>query len=517
MAITQSQYTAPDKVQGDIFFSTEHNEMKSVLNQKTDADNAILIEGNQSILGDLTLTSVISGLGTFSDQVSITKAANHIQFISPRTDNNTSLDRTTLVMTDADSALDFYVYSVTDSVGRFSVSTAGSGWFANQLETNGTLTINHRAVLDDPKAIIIHSGETPTTSTSTPTDIIWNRKSKEAARVRFDDKFDMYLAVINNSNILTNRVGLGSQTGTGLTHGVTLYDGDTSVKSLHTITSGIVVPSTFVDGAGVTISSLTSTGAAGSLANSSGSVFFKEKNDGKEGISLDYFGDTVGDFLGNRLYINRYNNSTTPLPIIRLNKTDSNIIHYGGLVTTLENADASERLYQWMSKDVGVGAAQGKLLLRMDGPTIIHAGDSGNTVMDNLPVSTEVAAITSDGNVVFYTNLQNGWASKKTMTFATNGDLTVEGAVYATNFQFTSDISLKENIKPLTTSIDIDFIEFNFKNSNKQRYGVSAQEVQKVLPELVSEDNEGNLTVAMIDFLVLKVAELERKIKEFTK
>ena len=513
MAITQSQYTAPDKVQGDIFTSDEHNELKNVVNQKTDADNTILIEGDQALVGTLTLTAVEAGLGTFTDQVSITRNFDHIKLISARTDNNTSLDRSTLVMTNADDLYDFYVYSNTDSAGRFSVSTTGSGWFANELTAEGRLTINHRSVSDDPKAVIINSGAAATT---TPTDVIWSRSGKESARVRFDDKFDMYLSVINNSNILASRIGLGSQRGTGLKPGVTLYDGDTAIKALHTTTNGVVIPSTLADYAGLQLASVTSTGEAGTAGNASSSVFFKETADSKHGIALEYFANTDGDFTGNRLYINRFDNNLTPTPIARFNRTDSNIVHYGNLITSIANADGSERLYTWMSKYEEPTSAQGKLLLQMDGPTILHSGDRGGDVIANTAVNIERAIVSSDGDVFFYSNLQNGWGNQKAMSFAANGNLTVEGAVYATNFQFTSDITLKENVKPLDTSIDVDFIEFNFVDSNVQRYGVSAQAVQAVLPELVSEDNEGNLTVAMVDFLVLKVAELERKLKELT-
>jgi hypothetical protein len=522
MAITQSQYTAPDKVQGDIFYSSEHNEMKTVLNQKTDADNTILIEGDQTIDGNLTMNALSATTGAFSDQVTISRVSDHIQLVSTRTDGNTSLDRTALLMAKADSGLDFYLYSSTDAAGKFYVSSTGSGWFANQLTTDGRITIAHREVTDDPKALVISSG---TTATTTPTDIVWSRDSKEGARIRFNDKFDMYLSVMNNSNLLTSRIGLGSQRGTGLTHGVTLYEGDTGVKSLHTINQGIVIPSAVEDNTGVVIRSVTTTGRGGIVASNSGSIFFKESSDGKYGMSFDYYGtgqtDTDGRvWADNRLYLNRFDNTVNGKPILHVSKTDSNIGIYGDIWAVLPHVTTEVETHKLFIKNYGWAhnnGTVGKMLIQMDGTLILAAGDAaGGTIATNIgtPKSVYLAA---DGSLVFYSNLDTGWSGKKSMIFNNAGNLTVDGIVYATNFQFTSDITLKENVKPLNTSIDVDFIEFNFEGSDTKRYGVSAQDVQAVLPELVSKDGEGNLTVAMVDFLILKVAELEKKVKELTK
>lgn len=86
------------------------------------------------------------------------------------------------------------------------------------------------------------------------------------------------------------------------------------------------------------------------------------------------------------------------------------------------------------------------------------------------------------------------------------------GNVTAADFIMSSDISLKENIKPINDS-DI-FREFNFKNSDKKRFGVIAQEVEEKYPEVVSEDKEGLKVVSYTDLLVKRVAELEEENKK---
>ena len=164
-------------------------------------------------------------------------------------------------------------------------------------------------------------------------------------------------------------------------------------------------------------------------------------------------------------------------------------------------------------------------VIQIDGQLVIGAGEAGTIVMAAIEkgatnsVVPEALHLASDEHAYIHTNTTAGYNSKKTTTFDANGDVTVEGDLYAANFRFTSDVNLKENINPLSTVIDVEFIEYNFKNSDKhsKRYGVRAQDVQKVLPELVSKDANGDLTVAMVDFLIIKVAELENKIKELLK
>lgn len=64
------------------------------------------------------------------------------------------------------------------------------------------------------------------------------------------------------------------------------------------------------------------------------------------------------------------------------------------------------------------------------------------------------------------------------------------GIVTATDFNSTSDISLKENIRPIENSNQIinglEGVRFVWKADGKESIGVIAQEIEKTLPELVS-------------------------------
>ena len=93
----------------------------------------------------------------------------------------------------------------------------------------------------------------------------------------------------------------------------------------------------------------------------------------------------------------------------------------------------------------------------------------------------------------------------------------------AGNFNSTSDISLKENIRmidgPLTILKDIEGVRFDWKETGRATLGVVAQNVETVLPELVDE-NEGVKSVnynGLISVLIESVKEQQKQIDDLKK
>lgn len=139
------------------------------------------------------------------------------------------------------------------------------------------------------------------------------------------------------------------------------------------------------------------------------------------------------------------------------------------------------------------------------------------------------------------------------MTFNSNGDfgigrtpsykLDVNGNIRVNTTIYTSDSLLKSNITPISKSKQVDKIyqlqgvSFTFNNSflqnentiqtetmnsNKQigqkveddnriHYGFIAQEVKKIYPELVYEDNDGSMGIDYVAFIPILVEELKRQ------
>jgi hypothetical protein len=96
------------------------------------------------------------------------------------------------------------------------------------------------------------------------------------------------------------------------------------------------------------------------------------------------------------------------------------------------------------------------------------------------------------------------------------GDILASGDVIAF-----SDKKLKENIKTLDGSkvYDMRGVSFTRKDTGKNSSGVIAQEIQKIAPELVT-DNDGTLSVAygnLTGYLIEAVKELKAEIKELKK
>tara|TARA_R110002153_G_scaffold113806_1_gene256237 strand:- start:180 stop:857 length:678 start_codon:yes stop_codon:yes gene_type:complete len=100
--------------------------------------------------------------------------------------------------------------------------------------------------------------------------------------------------------------------------------------------------------------------------------------------------------------------------------------------------------------------------------------------------------------------------------------LDVSGSIRASGTVVqSSDERLKENIHIIdnaSSKLDsIDGVYFNWKQKEEKRVGVLAQQVQKVLPEVVSEDNKGYLNVdygGLVPLLIETVKEQNSKIED---
>jgi hypothetical protein len=86
-----------------------------------------------------------------------------------------------------------------------------------------------------------------------------------------------------------------------------------------------------------------------------------------------------------------------------------------------------------------------------------------------------------------------------------------------------SDMRMKKDVQTLESALDkvskLRGVSYRMKNSDKDdlKIGVIAQEVQQVIPEVVSEDDNGNLSVAygnMVGLLIEAVKELSTQNKE---
>lgn len=93
------------------------------------------------------------------------------------------------------------------------------------------------------------------------------------------------------------------------------------------------------------------------------------------------------------------------------------------------------------------------------------------------------------------------------------------GTLSSTTFNSLSDASLKENVKIITSATDVvsqlNGVEFTWIDSGRKSYGVIAQDLEKVIPELVDGTSKKTVNYAgLIGFLIESVKELSARVKE---
>jgi len=100
-----------------------------------------------------------------------------------------------------------------------------------------------------------------------------------------------------------------------------------------------------------------------------------------------------------------------------------------------------------------------------------------------------------------------------------SGATVIYNTVTATNFILSSDKKLKNNIEEIDTNhIDVNWKNFELKSEpGVKRAGVIAQELEEIHPEFVRTDSKGIKSVAYIDLLIAKIAELEARLEKLEK
>ena len=117
--------------------------------------------------------------------------------------------------------------------------------------------------------------------------------------------------------------------------------------------------------------------------------------------------------------------------------------------------------------------------------------------------------------------ITSGSNQTKLLRVSGSGQLDVRGDIVALSTFASSDIRLKDNIKTIENALSkvnqIRPIEFNWKSNGKQDFGVIAQQIEELYPDLVIENLEGYKVVKynpLIALLLKSIQELHKEVQE---
>jgi len=224
-------------------------------------------------------------------------------------------------------------------------------------------------------------------------------------------------------------------------------------------------------------------------------------NDGNAAYSLRLKQDVSSGLVKHVFDV--VNNSTT---------YSNNLVLTNGNVLIGTATDSGARLY------VTGGIVSTMLTLR-----------SNNGLSTNINFTSESPLGSTDNYTINHTmvhgsgggyRIEHNVTSRWIRMIAGSGGVELSGG--ATSWASISDLRLKNIIGNLENSLDsinsLSAIKYTLKTdlNNKQRVGLIAQEVQKVLPECVEVDEKGMLSVRyteLIPLLVSAIKELNKKIK----
>lgn len=165
-------------------------------------------------------------------------------------------------------------------------------------------------------------------------------------------------------------------------------------------------------------------------------------------------------------------------------------------------------------------------VFRMDRPydtaafMLVRTDESGN------PLKTFVLGANASGSnngsfVINDLGTAVSGAGTRRLTIDNNGIATFTGSVYATSFVPTSSIAYKTNVKTYENALDtvkkLRGVSFDWKESGKPSVGLIAEEVEKVIPEVVAHNGKDTVGLnydSLVGVLVEAVKEQDAKLRE---
>lgn len=164
------------------------------------------------------------------------------------------------------------------------------------------------------------------------------------------------------------------------------------------------------------------------------------------------------------------------------------------------------------------GTVTGGIYINNANPTLYLQDSNHRSAMVHVNDNTFYILRGSGTNSTTWTQVNGAWPLVINLE---NNNATFGGTVTATDFILSSDARLKTDLTRLTGALDavdrIDAYRYTHLQTHRQEVGVLAQELREVLPEAVTETEDGMLGVAydrVVPLLLAAVKELSAKVKQ---
>ena len=402
----------------------------------------------------------------------------------------------------------------TSSTGDISGVTAGVALSGGG--TSGTVTLNVRYA---GTSSVIFSA-TDATGTDIDSDDIILYTDSAGATVNYGSVSDLNFLSNTTTTITTAQANaIVANTAKVSDTGVPAMLSNGTTPTLNSGITATEVRTLIGAGTSSTTGTVTSVGTAGTVSGLTLTGTVTSTGDLTLGGTLSLTSANVTDGLGFTPY-----NATNPAG-------------YTTNTGTVTGTGTVNRISKWSTGGVGIENS----IIQDDG-TRIGIGTTPDAVYTALinDATSGYKHIGANGDVGFYTKNEGvatanilyqadalGGFGANTTVFTVNssGTLEVKGDIIA--FGTPSDRRLKENIKPIESALDkamkLQGVTFDWKEKEgkiidiKQDIGFIAQDVQKVLPELVKENVDGKLSMrhqGIAPILLEAIKELKQEIEE---
>jgi hypothetical protein len=433
-------------------------------------------------------------------------------------------------------------------------STASTGAFTNlsvsgNLTVNGiTTTVNSTTVTVDDPVITLGGDTNPTSDDNKDRGVEFRYHDGSSPRTGFmgwDDstgKFTLLKAATNASEVFSGtkaeldaNVAYSNITGTP-----TIGNGAMTVTAGAGLTGGGQVGTANQTGASsVTVSHADTSSVSNLSSDNSGNTFIQDI-----AFTFDTYGHvtaaTVATATVNQTDFVIQDGDGTNVTIV-----DGNYIKFiegAGSGATIDinwtdttpgsSADPYDLTFAVTNTDKGSSQNIFKNIA-VSGQSAVVADTNNDTLTlvagTNITITTDAASDSITINASEVDTLaavtSRGATTSTNSTFSgginlSSSNITNGGLITATDFNTTSDMRLKDNITAVQNPLDIlaaiSGVQFNWKSNGKEAVGVLAQEIEKVLPQIVNTNADGYKAVSydsLIPILIEAIKELAAKVK----